>query len=40
MHFVAIKTPEQCDLLTLHRVRLRLVRQRSATMNQIRGFLS
>ena len=39
MHFVAIKTPEQMDLLALHRVRSRLVRQRTGVGNQIRGFL-
>jgi transposase len=39
MHFVAIKTPEQMDLLALHKVRSRLVRQRTGTINQIRGFL-
>ena len=39
MHFVAIKTPEQSDMLSLHRVRSRLVRQRTAIINQIRGFL-
>jgi len=39
MNFVAIKTPEQSDLLSLHRVRSRLVRQRTATINQIRGSL-
>jgi transposase len=39
MHFVRIKTPEQMDLLALHKVRSRLVRQRTATINQIRGFL-
>jgi len=39
MHFVSIKTPEQSDLLSLHRVRSRLVGQRTAVMNQIRGFL-
>jgi transposase len=39
MHFVAIKTPEQSDLLSLHRVRSRLVRQRTAIVNQIRDFL-
>ena len=39
MDFVAIKTPEQCDLLSLHRVRSRLVRQRTGTINQIRGLL-
>jgi transposase len=39
MNFVAIKTPEQSDLLSLHRVRSRLVSQRTAVINQIRGFL-
>ena len=39
MNFVAIKTPEQSDLLSLHRVRSRLVRQRTAVINQIRGLL-
>jgi len=39
MHFVAIKTPEQMDLLALHRVRSRLVSQRTGVTNQIRGFL-
>src|SRR3974377_427658 len=39
MQFVSSKTPEQMDLLALHRVRSRLVRQRTGTANQIRGFL-
>ena len=39
MNFVAIKTPEQMDLLALHRVRSRLVSQRTGVINQIRGFL-
>jgi transposase len=39
MSFVAIKTPEQLDLLALHRVRSRLVSQRTSVTNQIRGFL-
>src|SRR5216684_6042618 len=39
MHFVSIKTPEQMDLLALHRVRSRPVGQRTGTINQIRGFL-
>jgi transposase len=38
MNFVAIKTPEQSDLLSLHRVRSRLVGRRTAVINQIRGF--
>jgi transposase len=39
MRFVRIKTPEQMDLLALHRVRSRLVSQRTGAINQIRGFL-
>lgn len=39
MRFVRIKTPEQLDLLALHDVRSRLVRQRTGVINQIRGFL-
>ena len=39
MHFVSIKTPEQMDLLALHRVRSRLVCQRTGVINQIRAFL-
>ena len=39
MSFVAIKMPEQMDLLALHRVRSRLVSQRTGVTNQIRGFL-
>ena len=39
MHFVAIKTPEQMDLLALQRVRSRLVGQRTGVIDQTRGFL-
>ena len=39
MKFVAVKTPEQCDLQALHRVRERLVSQRTGVVNQIRAFL-
>jgi transposase len=39
MTFVAIKTPAQMDLLALHRVRSRLVGQRTGVINQIRCFL-
>ena len=39
MSFVAIKSTEQCDLQALHRVRSRLVRLRTGTINQIRGLL-
>jgi len=39
MKFVAIKTADQLDLQALHRVRERLVSQRTGTINQIRAFL-
>jgi transposase len=39
MKFVAIKTVEQLDLQALHRVRERLVSQRTGITNQIRAFL-
>jgi len=39
MHFVPLKTDEQLDLQALHRVRDRLISQRTALINQIRGFL-
>jgi transposase len=39
MKFVATKTVDQLDLQALHRVRERLVRQRTAIINQIRAFL-
>jgi transposase len=39
MRFVPLKAPEQLDLQALHRVRSRLVTQRTAVINQIRGFL-
>src|SRR5512132_3504273 len=39
MRFVTIETAEQMDLLALHRVRARLVGQRTGVINQIRGFL-
>jgi transposase len=37
--FVPAKTDEQLDLQALHRVRSRLVSDRTAVINQIRGFL-
>jgi len=40
MRFVPIKTKESQGLLTLHRVRALLVRQRTATVNSARGLLS
>jgi transposase len=39
MKFVAIKTVDQLDLQGLHRVRERLVCQRTSVINQIRAFL-
>ena len=39
MKFVVTKTAEQLDLQVLHRVRERLVRQRTGIINQIRAFL-
>jgi transposase len=38
MKFVAIKTVEQLDLQALHRMRERLVCQRTSVINQIRAF--
>ncbi len=39
MKFVPVKSPEQLDLQAMHRMRERLVSQRTGTMNQIRAFL-
>jgi transposase len=39
MRFVPLKSADQLDLQALHRVRSRLVTQRTAVINQIRGFL-
>ena len=39
MKFVAMKTADQLDLQALHRVRERLVSQRTGIINQIRAFL-
>jgi transposase len=38
MKFVAIKSVEQLDLQALHRIRERLVSQRTSVINQIRAF--
>lgn len=38
MSFVATKTEDQLDLQALHRVRSRLVRERTAVINEIRAF--
>jgi len=40
MRFVAIKSKEQQDIQSLHRIRQRLIKERTALVNQIRGFLS
>ena len=37
--FVPVKTDDQLDLQALHRVRSRLIGERTAVINQIRGFL-
>ncbi len=39
MRFVPTESVERLDLQALHRVRARLVRQRTAVINQIRAFL-
>lgn len=39
MHFVPIKTQEQLDIQSLHRVRTRLVAVRTALINQMRAIL-
>ncbi|SEH06006.1 Transposase IS116/IS110/IS902 family protein [Candidatus Venteria ishoeyi] len=38
--FVPVKTLEQQDIQSLQRIRERLIRQRSATSNQLRGLLA
>ncbi|MDF1761761.1 MAG: IS110 family transposase [Coxiellaceae bacterium] len=38
MHFVPIKQPEQQDIQSIHRVRSRLVKNRTALINEIRGL--
>ncbi len=40
LHCVEPRTLEQTDLIQVHRLRERLVNQRTALMNQMRGFLS
>ncbi|WP_341792650.1 IS110 family transposase [Rickettsia endosymbiont of Ceutorhynchus obstrictus] len=39
MRFVPIKSVEQQDILSIHRIRARLVRNRTALANEIRGLL-
>jgi transposase len=40
MRFVAVKTPEQQAVLTLHRLRDLIVRQRTQIVNMLRGVLA
>ncbi len=40
MRFVAMKSIEQQDIQSIHRVRSRIVKQRTALVNQIRGLLA
>ena len=40
MHFVSPKSIEQQDIQALHRIRQRLIEQRTALSNQIRGLLT
>lgn len=40
MRFVSLKTVEQQDIQSLHRIRERLISQRTALMNQMRGLLA
>lgn len=39
MRFVPVKTNEQLDLQAVHRIRTRLVGERTAVINQMRGFM-
>jgi transposase len=40
MRFVALKTVESQDIQALHRVRSRLIQERTAVVNQVRGLLA
>ena len=40
IHFVPVKTIEQQDLQSMHRIRQRLIRDRTSLVNQTRGLLS
>lgn len=40
MHFVPVKSVEQQDIQSLHRIRSRLIHDRTALTNQIRGLLA
>jgi transposase len=39
MRFVAVKNNDQLDLQAVHRIRTRLVSERTAVINQLRGFM-
>jgi len=39
MRFVPVKSIEQQDILSIHRIRERLVKNRTALANEIRGLL-
>lgn len=39
MRFVALKSNDQIDLQAVHRIRERLIGERTAVINQIRAFL-
>ena len=40
MRFIAAKTIEQQDIQSIHRIRARIVKQRTALVNQMRGLLA
>jgi transposase len=40
MRFVAIKTMEQQDIQAIHRIRSRIIKDRTALVNQMRGLLA
>jgi len=40
MRFVPLKTVESQDIQAIHRMRSRLVKERTALVNQIRGLLA
>jgi transposase len=40
MRFVPLKTVESQDIQAIHRVRSRLIKERTALVNQIRGWLA
>ena len=38
MHFVPIKQVEQQDIQSIHRIRIRIIKNRTALINEIRGL--